>query len=126
MPLVRIDTSDEWADSEVRLIGDAVFKTLQEVFSVPDGDKFQVISRHALCDLNIASSFHGMEYSNQILLIQITLNEGRGPELKKVFYKTLVQDIQSVVNVRSEDVIVNLVEVCKENWSFGNGLAQLA
>jgi 4-oxalocrotonate tautomerase len=28
--------------------------------------------------------------------------------------------------LRREDVFVNLVEVEKENWSFGNGLAQYA
>jgi len=30
------------------------------------------------------------------------------------------------LGVRIEDVFINLVEVKKENWSFGNGIAQYA
>jgi len=30
------------------------------------------------------------------------------------------------LGVRPEDVLINLVEVKKENWSFGNGIAQYA
>ena len=28
--------------------------------------------------------------------------------------------------IRKEDVFISLVEVAKENWSFGNGVAQYA
>jgi hypothetical protein len=28
--------------------------------------------------------------------------------------------------MRTEDVFISLIEVKKENWSFGNGLAQYA
>jgi hypothetical protein len=28
--------------------------------------------------------------------------------------------------MRREDVVINLVEVAKENWSFGGGIAQYA
>jgi 4-oxalocrotonate tautomerase len=30
------------------------------------------------------------------------------------------------LSLRPEDVFINLVEVRRENWSFGNGLAQYA
>jgi phenylpyruvate tautomerase PptA (4-oxalocrotonate tautomerase family) len=47
-------------------------------------------------------------------------------ELKKSFYKTLAERLNKELNVRMEDVFVSLVEVKKENWSFGNGIAQYA
>jgi 4-oxalocrotonate tautomerase len=56
--------------------------------------------------------------------IQITLNYGRSVELKKAFYKRIVDDIQNQLHGRPDDVIINLVEVAKENWSFGHGIAQ--
>jgi hypothetical protein len=44
--------------------------------------------------------------------------------MKKAFYKTLAERLHSELDVRMEDVFINLVEVKKENWSFGNGIAQ--
>ena len=47
-------------------------------------------------------------------------------ELKKTFYKTLAERLNQEMSVRMEDVLISLVEVKKENWSFGNGIAQYA
>ena len=57
-------------------------------------------------------------------MIQITLSEGRTVELKKAFYKRLAERLHNELEIRMEDIFVNLVEVKKENWSFGNGIAQ--
>jgi len=56
--------------------------------------------------------------------LQITLNSGRSTELKQRFYKTLADRLHEGVKIRKEDVLINLVEISKENWSFGNGEAQ--
>jgi hypothetical protein len=56
--------------------------------------------------------------------VQITLNEGRALELEKLFYKTLAERLHGELGVRLEDVFINLVEVKKENWSFGNVIAR--
>jgi phenylpyruvate tautomerase PptA (4-oxalocrotonate tautomerase family) len=61
-----------------------------------------------------------------MIIIQVTLNEGRTVELKKSFYKKLAERLNKELDVRTEDVFVSLVEVKKENWSFGNGMAQYA
>ena len=60
------------------------------------------------------------------MLIQITLNQGRTIEMKKAFYKRVADDLHQKLDIRREDVFINLVEVKKENWSFGNGIAQYA
>jgi len=65
-------------------------------------------------------------YSPGIVFIQITLNAGRSVELKKAFYKRIADDLHAQLGVRTEDVFINLIEVAKENWSFGNGVAQYA
>jgi phenylpyruvate tautomerase PptA (4-oxalocrotonate tautomerase family) len=71
-------------------------------------------------------SYLDIPRTDGIIFIQITLNEGRAVELKKSFYKTLAERLNKELNVRMEDVFVSLVEVKKENWSFGNGIAQYA
>lgn len=61
-----------------------------------------------------------------MVFIQITLSEGRSVEQKKVLYRTIANSLKAELDVRTEDVFINLVEVKKENWSFGNGLASYA
>jgi phenylpyruvate tautomerase PptA (4-oxalocrotonate tautomerase family) len=46
--------------------------------------------------------------------------------LKKALYKRIAEHLAESPGVRPEDVFVNLVDVPKENWSFGNGIAQYA
>ena len=38
----------------------------------------------------------------------------------------MVDDMNTQLNVRPQDVVIHLVEVAKENWSFGGGIAQYA
>ena len=61
-----------------------------------------------------------------LVIIQITWNEGRSTEQKKALYKAIADGLHSAVGLRREDVFINLIEVKKENWSFGNGQAQYA
>jgi 4-oxalocrotonate tautomerase len=46
---------------------------------------------------------------------------GRG---QKAFYKAVADGLHGRLDLRREDVFINLVEVKKEDWSFGNGVAQ--
>ncbi|HEX2387094.1 MAG TPA: tautomerase family protein, partial [Candidatus Binatia bacterium] len=66
----------------------------------------------------------GVRRGDGVIFIQITLNEGRTLEMKKAFYKALAERLHRELDVRMEDVLINLVEVKKEDWSFGNGIAQ--
>ena len=53
---------------------------------------------------------------------ELTFAGGEGSTL----YKAIVDDLKAEIGLRPEDVLINLVEVKKENWSFGNGVAQYA
>jgi len=97
-----------------------------DLINVPQDDKFQVITEHDRDDLNFPESYLGNRYSEDVVFIQITLNSGRSVELKKSFYKRIADDFQNQLNGRPDDVVINLVEVPKENWSFGQGIAQYA
>ena len=56
----------------------------------------------------------------------MTLNDGRTVDAKKAFYRAVADGLHERVGLRREDVCISLVEVRKENWSFGNGEAQYA
>ena len=124
MPLVRIDVPDTMSPETRSLIGDIVYETMHEVISVPERDKFQIITAHAAGSLRIDPTYLDIERSADAFIIDITLNAGRSIELKKQFYASLVDRLHSRVHVRPQDVVIVLTEVAKENWSFGNGEAQ--
>lgn len=126
MPFVRIDLAKGKPAEHRKAIGEIVYKAMTETINVPVDDKFQVITEHATDELNFPKSYLGIEYSKDLVFIQITLNSGRTIDMKKAFYKRIADDLHAQLNVRREDVLINLVEVAKENWSFGNGIAQYA
>jgi phenylpyruvate tautomerase PptA (4-oxalocrotonate tautomerase family) len=126
MPLVRIDLAQGKSADHRRTIGEIIYKVMYETINVPADDKFQIITEHAPEDLNYPQSYLGIAYSPDIVFIQITLTAGRTTEMKKTFFKRVADDLHAQLKVRREDVFIQLVEVAKENWSFGNGMAQYA
>ncbi len=124
MPFVRIDLAKGKSAKYRNTIGEIVYQAMTDVINVPQDDKFQIITEHPTEELNVAESYLGIKYSKDIILIQITLNQGRTVELKKAFYRRIADDLHAQLKVRLEDVFINLVEVPKENWSYGNGIAQ--
>ncbi len=124
MPLVRIDIGPGHPAGFERAVGEIVYRAMTTEISVPADDKFQIITEHTATELNIPKSYLGIEYTEGIVFIQVTLNQGRTTELKKKFYQRIATDLNAELGIRKQDVFINLVEVNKENWSFGNGEMQ--
>lgn len=126
MPLARIDIPAGKPREYSRAVADVVYEAMIATLNAPKDDRFQVVTEHSLGTLFIDPNYLGIERSPDALIIQLTLNEGRTVEVKKAFYKAVVDGLHERVGLRREDVFINLVEVKKENWSFGNGIAQYA
>jgi len=126
MPLVRIDLAEGKSEEYREKVGEIVYQTLVDILSVPKHDRFQVITEHRKSGLSFDRDYLGIHRSDDCIFLQITLNSGRSVELKQRFYKALADGLHQGVKLRREDVFINLVEVPKENWSFGNGEAQYA
>jgi phenylpyruvate tautomerase PptA (4-oxalocrotonate tautomerase family) len=126
MPLARIDLPKGTTADYRSAVGDTVYNAMISVLNVPQDDRFQVIAEHAGADLVIDADYLGIHRSPDAIVIQVTLNEGRSVEMKRAFYKAVADGLHERLALRREDVVINLVEVKKENWSFGNGEAQYA
>jgi hypothetical protein len=126
MPFVRIDLSKKHPEGFAQQVGEIVYEVMTTQINVPKDDKFQVITKHDSSELLMPKSYLGIEYSEDIIFIQVTLNEGRNTEMKKKFYKAICEDLVEKLKVRPQDIVINLIEVNKENWSFGNGEMQYA
>jgi 4-oxalocrotonate tautomerase len=124
MPFVRIDLSNKHPEGFSQQVGDIVYAAMRQTINVPENDKFQVITRHESNELVAPANYLGIDYSGEIIFIQVTLNTGRTTEMKKAFYKEICDGLVEKLKVRPQDIVINLVEVDKENWSFGNGEMQ--
>lgn len=124
MPLARISLIKGRPAGFGERVGTIVYEAMVETINVPRNDRFQVITEHDRTGLVYDPDYLGIERSDGFVVIQITLTEGRGVELKQALYKRIAERLAAELGVRPEDVFINLVEVKKENWSFGNGIAQ--
>ena len=126
MPLVRISLRRGKSDDYKKAIGDGVYKAMREVFNVPDEDRFVVVSEHSEGEFQYSKTYLDIARSDDLVIIQITANNTRTTEQKKALFARIAELLSQDPGLRKEDVFINLVDVPKENWSFGNGIAQYA
>jgi 4-oxalocrotonate tautomerase len=124
MPLVRIDLLKGKPAEFRQTVGDVVYEAMLETINVPPNDRFQVITEHSPGNFIYDPSYAGIERSDSCIFIQVTFSVGRTVEMKQAFYRRIADELHRRLGVRREDVFINLVEVVRENWSFGNGVAQ--
>lgn len=126
MPLVRIALMKGQQEGFGKKVGAIVYRAMVDTINVPQKDNFQVITEHDAESLIYDPDYLGIARSDGVVFIQITLNEGRTMDMKKALYAAIAERLHGELALRREDVLINLVEVKKENWSFGNGIAQYA
>src|SRR4030081_2510479 len=103
-------------------VSDAVYGAMVEIANVPLHDKFEIITRHADDEIIYPDEgYLGIEYSRDLIIIQITWVGGRAIDMKKKFYRRIADEIHEKGKVRKEDIWINLVGSAREDWSFGNG-----
>jgi 4-oxalocrotonate tautomerase len=126
MPLVRVSLRKGKSDDYKRAIGDGVYKAMREAFNVPDEDRFVVVSEHSESEFQFSKTYLDITRSDDLVIIQITANNTRTVEQKKALFARIAELLAEHPGLRKEDVFINLLDVPKENWSFGNGVAQYA
>jgi 4-oxalocrotonate tautomerase len=122
MPFVKIYTRRD-IHPDLAAIGDAVHEALVAQANVPRDDRFQVFL--PLDRIVADPAYGGVQRSEALVIVEITLNAGRTVEIKKNLYADIARRLEAL-GVRGDDVMVSLVEVTKENWSFGGGRATYA
>ena len=127
MPLVRIAVPNGKTPEFRKAVSEGVQSALVETFNVLKDDLFQVVTEHGpQAGIVHAPSYLGIEYSNDLTIIQLTVSDTRTVEQKKALFKRIADKLSASPGLRRDDIFINLVEVKKENWSFGGGEAQYA
>jgi len=124
MPLVRISHAAGKSAEAIGALSKGVHQAMMDTFGVPAEDFWQIITEHAPHSGLIGPvSFLGIAHTTDLVFIQITCAEGRTLDQKKALYAAIADKASKAACVRAEDIIINLTETKRENWSFGNGLA---
>jgi len=124
MPLVAITLRKGKPSEFLQKVGGAIHDALVAHAKIPAEDRFQVFHEVEAGNIVADPSFAGsnrVSRSDAMLIIQITLNEGRTDEVKTALYADIASRL-AAIGVRPDDVFINLLEVKKQNWSMAGGL----
>ncbi|HEX6160825.1 MAG TPA: tautomerase family protein [Thermoanaerobaculia bacterium] len=127
MPLVRITLRKGLTPALLHDASQVVHHALVATANVPADDLFHILEEVEPHQIVAHPTYGGVEpRSERLVIVQITLNAGRTVEVKKALYAAIAAGLSAALGIRTDDVLINLVEVTKENWSFGKGLATYA
>ena len=121
MPLVSIVLAQGTSPEHRRAIAEGVHRALVETANVPKDDRFQSVHEVPPGDLHYDAAYLGHQRTGAVVFVQITLNQGRTVDVKKALYARIADNLAASPGLGKDDVLVSLVEVPKENWSFGGG-----
>jgi len=126
MPLVRVSLRRGKSAQHLAAIRNSIYRAMIESFNVPQNDRFIVVHQHDAEEFDYDPTYLDIPRTDDLVMIQIACNNTRTVEQKKAFYARTVELLGKEPGLRAQDVLINLLETSKENWSFGNGVAQYA
>ena len=121
MPFARIDLIQGKTPAYRAAVADIVYRGIVDILKAPDGDRFVVVGEHTSDNLIYDPNFLGFSRSPDFILIQVTSTVGNEKDTKFAFYRFVTDELMSKLSVRPDDIMINMVFVTREDWSFGNG-----
>lgn len=119
MALVRIDFSENRSSEFSSEVSTIINSCMQEILGVPPEENYIVSNSYPSSAILHAPTSCTPKRLLEIVFIQITLNQGRSAELKAKFFSKLNLSLVSTGHLEAKNIFINIVEVSKENWSFG-------
>ncbi len=126
MPFTQISLKKGKSVEFRRALMEQIYLAMREAIAIPENDRFATITELEPGNFNNSGNYAGIEPSDDVVFIQITLNAGRTTEKKKALYAAIAKRLKDDPGIRPEDVVISLLEVATEDWSLGNGVAQYA
>lgn len=124
MPLVRIALRRGKSAAYIAALRNGIYRAMREAFDVPENDRFILVSQHEAEEFDYDAGYLGINRDDDLVMVQIACNNTRTTEKKQAFYKRMAELLAEEPGLRPENLLINLLETGKENWSFGKGIAQ--
>ncbi|OUB98418.1 tautomerase family protein [Bacillus thuringiensis serovar medellin] len=129
MPFVSVYYPEGLSNKEeLKKVSNSIHKSLIEYFEIPENDYFQMFFPYPPNQF-FYDPYYLLEEEKKrtenILHVSITCGPGRTINQKKRLYQSISRAISNHLNISTTDIFIILNETSAENWSFGQGVAQL-
>ncbi|WP_209367455.1 tautomerase family protein [Priestia megaterium] len=115
-------------DKKLEKISNHIHQSLIQHFHIPKDDYFQLFlpypSQHFFYDSQYLLE-RGEKRTDNMIYISITCGQGRTVEQKKKLYQSIAEGLHADLDLSTNNIFITLNETPLENWSFGQGLAQM-
>ena len=127
MPVAKIHVIEgRYNEDRLRKVSSAVQNGLISALGIPPEDFFQIIHVLPRGRFLHTPSFLGLNYSDDLVILEITFISGRPKEKRLALLKALNEGVVAAAAISPDDLLITLYETPGENISFGRGLAQRA
>ena len=124
MPLITINIAEGMTEEAIDQLQKAIHACFMKAWGIPENGGFYMINEHKKSRMRINHSMWGINRSEQSpLLLQIT-SSPRSKELKVELFRVLAEELEKQ-GIQKEDLFISITPTQREDWSFGNGIAQL-
>lgn len=123
MPLIQVNLLSKPAQF-IKDLGDNLHQSLMATWGIPADDRFQIFHQKQEHELSINPVIFGVDRSKDVIVLHIT-STPRSRKMKLDFYQDLAARLEQNMQIRPQDIFISIIENSQEDWSFGNGLAQL-
>ncbi|MBZ9791467.1 tautomerase family protein [Rhizobium sp. 3T7] len=126
MPFVRISLLRGKSPEYLRAVSDSIHRAMVETFNVPATDRFQAIHQHDEGELIFDRNYLAGPRSDDFVLFAITAGKPRSTEVRQTFFKRAAELLGQSPGIRPEDVMIVITTTSPDEWSFGDGKAQMS
>src|SRR5437588_4289812 len=127
MPLAKIHVLEgQYDKTRLGKVSSAVQNGLISALGIPPEDFFQIIHILPNSQFRHTPSFLGLNYSDDLIVLEITFISGRPKEKRLGLLKVLNDGVAAAAGISPDDLLITLYETPGENISFGRGLAERA
>jgi phenylpyruvate tautomerase PptA (4-oxalocrotonate tautomerase family) len=127
MPLAKIHVVEgRYDESRMAKVSGAIQAALMNTLRVPPEDFYQLIFEFPKKRFLHTPSFVNMNYSDDLIILDLTFIEGRSKETRLSLLKDVNTRVAAAAQVSPDDLMITLYEAPGQNFSFGQGEAQRA
>ena len=127
MPIAKIHVLEgQYDEDRLGKVSSAVQKGLISALGIPPEDFFQIFHVLPRNQYLHTPSFLGLNYSDDLIVLEITFISGRPSEKRLGLLKALNDAVVAAAGISPDDLMIAFYEVPGDNISFGRGLAQRA
>ena len=127
MPIAKIHVLEgQYDEARLGKVSSAVQNGLISALGIPPEDYFQIFHVLPRNQYRHTPSFLGLNYSDDLIVLEITFISGRPKEKRLGLLKALNDAVVAAAGISPDDLMIAFYEVPGDNISFGRGLAQRA